>query len=130
MTSEDEIKKHSYVVAPRIRWQGVLENPLPSFWSESLSKIWAGTDIETDVGYMIELFDMGHSPTRITGNQAKRQFGTLGKEPQIVPPEILELERHYSLEELRNMAWEAGLSPAGTKDILCLRLVRAKVLKL
>ncbi len=45
MTSEDEIRKHCYVVAPRIRWQGILENPLPGFWSEELSEIWSGVKL-------------------------------------------------------------------------------------
>lgn len=39
------IKKNTYVVAPRIRWQGMLENPLASFWSQELSEIWSGTDV-------------------------------------------------------------------------------------
>jgi len=38
-----QIKMKTYVVAPPIRWQGLLDNPLPSFWSEKLSRIWAGT---------------------------------------------------------------------------------------
>jgi len=45
MTSEDAIRKHCYLVAPRIRWQGVLENPLPSFWTEELSEIWSGVKL-------------------------------------------------------------------------------------
>lgn len=36
---------NTYVVAPRIRWQGLLQNPLASFWSQDLSEIWAGTDV-------------------------------------------------------------------------------------
>lgn len=39
----EEIKKHTYVVAPRLRWQGMITNPLPSFWADDLSKVWAGT---------------------------------------------------------------------------------------
>ena len=31
---------------PRIRWQGMLENPLCSFWGQELSEVWAGTEIE------------------------------------------------------------------------------------
>ena len=35
-----------HVVAPRIRWQGMLKNPLCSFWSDGLSEVWAGAEIE------------------------------------------------------------------------------------
>lgn len=40
------VVSHTYVVAPRIRWQGMIENPLPSFWSQDLSEVWSGTEIE------------------------------------------------------------------------------------
>lgn len=41
-----EVVRNTYVVAPRVRWQGLLPNPTSSFWSEKLSEIWAGTEIE------------------------------------------------------------------------------------
>ena len=44
-----EVVRHTYVVAPRIRWQGMLENPLCSFWAQELSEVWAGTEIEEPV---------------------------------------------------------------------------------
>ncbi len=37
---------NTYVVVPRIRWQGMLENPLCSFWGQDLSEVWARTEIE------------------------------------------------------------------------------------
>jgi len=45
MTSDEEVRKHCYIVAPRIRWNGVLENPLASFWTEELSEIWSGVKL-------------------------------------------------------------------------------------
>ena len=45
LPSEDEVVKHTYVVAPRIRWQGMLENPLASFWTQDLSEVWSGTEV-------------------------------------------------------------------------------------
>jgi len=44
----EDVVKHTYVVAPRIRWQGMLENPLCSFWTEELSEIWSGTDVKQE----------------------------------------------------------------------------------
>jgi len=40
-----DVMKNTYVVAPRIRWQGMLQNPLCSFWSQELSEVWAGTEV-------------------------------------------------------------------------------------
>lgn len=42
----EDVVRYTYVVVPRIRWQGMLENPLCSFWGEELSEVWAGTEIE------------------------------------------------------------------------------------
>ena len=39
-----DVVKNTYVVAPRIRWQGLLTNPLCSFWNDELSKAWSGVD--------------------------------------------------------------------------------------
>ncbi|GAH37617.1 unnamed protein product, partial [marine sediment metagenome] len=44
--SQQDVVKHTYVVAPRIRWQGILPNPLASFWSQGLSEIWAGAAVD------------------------------------------------------------------------------------
>jgi len=46
LPSEGDIVKNTYVVAPRIRWQGMLKNPLCSFWQEDLSEVWASTKVE------------------------------------------------------------------------------------
>lgn len=42
----EDVVKRTYVVAPRIRWQGMLDNPLCSFWGKELSEVWAGAEIE------------------------------------------------------------------------------------
>jgi len=44
--SENDVVKNTYVVAPRIRWQGMLGNPLCSFWQQDLSEVWAGARVE------------------------------------------------------------------------------------
>ncbi len=43
-----QVKGHTFVVAPRLRWTGLLENPMPSFWTQELSLVWAGTSMKTD----------------------------------------------------------------------------------
>ena len=42
----DKMNSWTYVVAPKLRWRGMLENPLPSFWSAELRKVWAGVDFD------------------------------------------------------------------------------------
>lgn len=39
------VVQNTYVVAPRLRWQGMLPNPVPSFWTQELSQVWAGTEV-------------------------------------------------------------------------------------
>lgn len=42
----EAVLSSTYVVAPRLRWQGMLTNPTCSFWSQELSEVWAGAKIE------------------------------------------------------------------------------------
>lgn len=44
-----EVKRHTYVTAPRLRWQGILSNPLCSFWKEDLSEVWSGKQIKSEI---------------------------------------------------------------------------------
>jgi len=62
LPGEEDVVKHTYVVAPRIRWQGMLQNPLCSFWEQGLSEVWAGTKIGKDHQMKYNGF-MGHSPS-------------------------------------------------------------------
>lgn len=41
----EDHRKYTYVIAPRLRWEGMLTSPLPSFWSEELSRAWAGAKV-------------------------------------------------------------------------------------
>lgn len=43
-----EVIRHTYVVAPRIRWQGMVGNPLCSFWTKELSEVWSGVGIKAN----------------------------------------------------------------------------------
>jgi hypothetical protein len=41
-----EVRRNTYVVAPRIRWQGLLTNPVASFWTQEISESWSGTELD------------------------------------------------------------------------------------
>lgn len=75
LTTEELVRKSTYVVAPRIRWQGILENPLCSFWNQELSEVWAGTGVKEP------------EPTEPT------QKRLIEEEPQ---PKVFSIEAEYS----------------------------------
>jgi len=43
--------------------------------------------------------------------------------PEVLPMSVIEYDRQYSLEELREMARQAGLSPSGSKKEIAARLI-------
>jgi len=104
MPSEDEVVKNTYVVAPRIRWQGLLQNEVPSFWSEELSEIWSGVGLDqvAPEAQQLEL-----SPEGLREKMKKQG---------------LEDPYWHNVSELQAMCKERGLSTTGNKDELVLRL--------
>ncbi len=78
LPSLEDIKRHTYVVAPRLRWQGMLENPLSSFWTADLSKVWAGTTIKVE--------------------PKPSQPALLGEDEEV--PEAFKIEAEYEHEEI------------------------------
>ena len=76
LPSNDDIVKNTYIVAPRIRWQGMLSNPLCSFWLKEvdesgnsvLSRIWAGTEIEQKPKDQMDLF---YNPHRLVATDGE-----------------------------------------------------------
>ena len=42
----EDVTRNSYVIAPHMRWQGMLTNPLPSFWSDELRRAWAAGQLD------------------------------------------------------------------------------------
>lgn len=69
LPTNDDIVKNTYVIAPRIRWQGMLSNPLCSFWRDELSKVWAGTDIEKP--QKTEQIGLFYNPNRLVATDGK-----------------------------------------------------------
>jgi len=106
MTPE-EIVKNTYVVAPRIRWQGLLTNELPSFWSDDLSKVWKGTAVDEELRG-IEQVEQAQLPI---GEELKKLLTTAGEENPY----------WHNTKELRKMCAEKGLKTTGTKHDLVAR---------
>ena len=66
LPSEEDVVKNTYVVAPRIRWQGMLQNPLCSFWGKDISEIWAGTEIDKEKPRQKQVEMFPNKPPQIT----------------------------------------------------------------
>lgn len=85
LPSNDDIVKNTYIVAPRIRWQGMLSNPLCSFWlkeldengNSMLSRIWAGTEVEKPQKKQKELWE-----TQVDQILAQKLKGWLAIDPE------------------------------------------------
>ncbi len=132
MTSEDEIRKHCYVVAPRIRWQGVLENPLPSFWSQDLSEIWSGVGVVEKQGTRLVVNDQLKLTTLLQRTDEGEQSNTMKRLasveslfwPKPIPyDKIIEYDMQFNLEELRQQCKDAGLSISGDKKMLAAKII-------
>jgi len=132
MTSEDEILKHTYIVAPRIRWQGILENPLPSFWSQDLSEIWSGVGVVEREGNRLVVSDQLKLSALLQRRDEAEQSDAIKRlakvqslfSPKPIPyDKIIEYDRHFNLEELRQQCRDAGLSISGDKKMLAAKLI-------
>lgn len=97
LPSDDGVQKNTYVIAPRIRWQGMLTNDLCSFWSEELSEIWSGAEIETSKA--------------VKRTIAQGQYLIPDQEPFI-----------YTVKELQEMCRQRSLPASGDKYTLVARL--------
>jgi hypothetical protein len=132
MTSDEERKRHTYVVAPRIRWQGLLENPLPSFWSTDLSKIWSGVGIVERQGDRLVVSDQLKLSALLQRQDEAEQSNTVKRltkvqslfSPKPIPYDrIIEYDRNFTLEQLQAQCRDAGLSISGDKKMLCAKLI-------
>ena len=132
MTSEDEILKHTYVVAPRIRWQGVIENPLASFWSQDLSEVWSGVGVVERQGSRLVVSDELKLTTLLQRQDEAEQSNTIKRlakaqtlfSPKPVPyDKIIEYDKHFSLEELRQQCRDVGLSITGDKKMMAAKII-------
>ena len=135
MPSEDEVKKSTYVVAPRIRWQGLLQNSLPTFWSTELSKIWAGVGIVEREGERLVVSDQLKLTALLRRQDEAEQSNTykrLAKAQSLFPgrpipfDDIIEYDKHFTLEQLRQQCLDAGISVTGDKKMLAAKIIAAR----
>jgi len=119
---EDRRKRATFVSAPQAKFEGILENPLPSYWSDEISKAWAGYQgQQLTVTKQPSLLE----PEETTQEYYHRKIGYLF--PEGITDEILDIlvsyNGNYNLEELQRMCKEVELSSSGDKKILAARLL-------
>lgn len=121
------VVSHTYVVAPRLRWQGMLQNPVPSFWSNDLSEIWAGIHREPQQPGTKQL-KLERESEETTAERLGREVGALfpGGLTDEVLDTLIQFDRNYSLEQLQEMCRAEGLPIGGHKKLLAARLVAKK----
>ena len=104
--SPNDVVKYTYVVAPRLRWQGILENPLASFWSSEMRAIWPGMGITERQGEQPK----GGDQLTIS-SLLQKPFLTPDQNPYI-----------YTVAELRELCRKEGMPASGDKHTLVKRL--------
>jgi len=128
----DDMVKHTYVVAPRIRWQGMLENPLPSFWSMDLSRVWSGVGVVERQGNSLVVSDQLKLSALLQRQDEGEQSNTMKRLTKlqslfgggIIPFEkIVDYDRNFNQEQLQQMCRDKGLPTSGDKKKLAARLI-------
>ncbi len=119
----EKVKLFTYVIAPRLRWQGLLENTTPTFWSEALSKVWAGVEVNTEPALKQPgLFSPEEETTEARLSRETAALFPSGLTQEILDT-LIQFDTNYSLEQLQEMCRKEGLSVNGHKKLLAARLV-------
>jgi hypothetical protein len=111
----EAVLSSTYVVAPRLRWQGVLTNPTCSFWTQELSEVWAGARVQPKEQGQLTL-----STELTTEERLRQEFGDLTED---AIGRAIQMDQMYSLPQLREMCQKRGLSISGDKKFLATRII-------
>jgi hypothetical protein len=111
----EAVLSSTYVVAPRLRWQGILTNPTCSYWTQELSEVWAGARIQPK-----EQGQLALSTEPTTEERLRQEFGDITED---VIGRAIQMDQMYSLPQLREMCQKRGLSTSGDKKFLATRII-------
>jgi hypothetical protein len=127
--------KYTYVIAPRIRWQGMLENSLPTFWSPELSKIWSGVGVVEKQGDRLVVSDQLKLAALLQRQDEAEQSNTIKRLQKVkglfphgaIPYEkIIEYDRNFTKQQLEQQCRDLGLSVTGDKKMLAAKIIAYK----
>lgn len=121
----NDTRRYTFVDCEQPDFRGILENKLPSFWSEELSNAWASVDMEEAVTGQVALPMRARLEELTTQERLNMEIGHLfpGGITDKILDTLIAYDGNYSLEQLKKMCIEAGVSPHGHKKLLAARLL-------
>jgi hypothetical protein len=125
----NDVREFVFVDCEEPEYQGIMKNELPSFWSEDLSKAWAGTDQNSTVKPVKPMLaiEIIEDPPQLSPDEAVSwQLQPLL--PNYSQERILAIEAKWSKEELQDIAEKNNLRRSGGKDLLVRKLLYIGVL--
>ena len=109
-------KEYTFIDSEEPEFRGVLPNPLPKFWSDELSKAWAGVDNVGAGGYNLAT----PKPPELSTEDRLTKFGLSPEEFN----QAIEIDRELNLEQLREKCRTLGLPTSGEKKRLIANLLQ------
>jgi len=123
----NDVREFVFVDSEEPEYQGIMKNKLPSFWSEDLSKAWAGTDQTPVRPVKPALIEIIEDPPQLSPDEAG-SFQLQPLLPNYSQELILAIEAKWSKEELQDIAEKNNLRRSGGKDLLVRKLLYIGVL--
>ena len=122
--SEDR-RAYTFVESEEPEFRGMLTNPLPSFWSDELSKAWAGVyNLSSDISTR----EQDVEPRPPLWPEEAEYWRLPPLLPNYPDEQVLAIEGKWSKKQLQDMAEKNKLRRSGDKDLLVRKLLYTGVL--
>lgn len=121
---EGERRGWTYVDADDPEFRGLMENPLPTFWTDGLSTVWRGVAVAASQDTVRFVppprVERELTFTEVIDRNVAKQGSVYSGD---IYQAVTDIDIKYTGRQLRRMCRDLGLSPSGEKAILCLRLL-------
>lgn len=110
----EDTRKYTYVDCEKPQFRGMAKNDLPGYWTEDLSKAWADTTESHTLA--LDILSIPGTPLQqeLSTEERLQTYGV----PSEMHKAVIEMDKKYNLEELREMCRGKGLPTAGDKKKL------------
>ena len=140
----NDVREFVFVDSEEPEYQGIMKNPLPSFWCDDLSKAWAGSsqEISTRPAVKVKVPDKGQGLAEVQAlfpgqiiildsGESQAQLSPEESEAWQLPPllpnyeheQIMAIEAKWSKKDLQDMAERNKLKRSGDKSLLVRKLL-------
>lgn len=115
----EDTRKYTYVDCEKPPFRGMVKNELPEYWTNDLSEAWA--DITENHALALDILKIPGTPLKqeLSTEERLQVYGV----PSEMHKAVIEMDKKYSLEELRNLCREKGLATTGDKKKLASALL-------